>query len=131
MCILLHIGEYYGDACPTQKGKINVRASQIQISYFVELKPLLSKLITNNQFLILLEINNCKNYITPLLLQLSKREKIPLSTLKSSAKALKELGLINFKNLSPVEITISGLLVLKILSISLVDFNKRSLLVTK
>lgn len=117
-------GEHDGDAGPTRDGKTRVRASQFQVSDLAKLEPLLSELITNNQLLILLEINKSTDSITPLLLRLSKRENVPLSTLKSSTKALKKLGMIRFMNSSPVEVTPTGSLALRILSISTGDINE-------
>jgi hypothetical protein len=86
----------------------------IRKSDLLSLKKILLKALTKNQILILNEISKSKtSTITSLLTKISVKKNIPLSTLKSSAKILKELQLIN-KN-SPLHLTKLGEIVLQIL----------------
>lgn len=109
----------YGDASPTQRGKTRASASQVKFKQVVGLKPLLSKIITNNQLLILSEIGNRSETITSILLGLSAARSIPLSTLKSSAKSLRELNIIKFGNSGVAELTSTGKLIARIFSIDI------------
>ncbi len=62
-----------------------------------KLRPVLLRALNKNQLLILSEINENENEtITNLLKRISKKQKIPLSTLKLNARILKNLGLIDF-----------------------------------
>jgi DNA-binding MarR family transcriptional regulator len=83
------------------------------------LKKVFSKAVTENQLLILAEAQSGSANITRLLVNLSEGAGIPLSTLKSSAKSLKEMGLIRYggkNNNGPAETTLPGNLLLQILN---------------
>jgi len=74
----------------------------------------LLRALNKNQILILSEIeNNSSETITSLLTKLSKKSKIPLSTLKLNAKILRELGLITFGN--SVKLTDFGKFIVQII----------------
>jgi hypothetical protein len=70
--------------------------------------------LNKNQILILSNIRGFE-YITPLLLSLSQKYGIPLSTLKFNAKILQKLGIIAFSN-SEARVTDLGKLMLNILN---------------
>lgn len=69
-----------------------------------------------NQILILEHIDNGSHSITSVLKSLSSSFRIPLSTLKLNARILKELGLIDFGDLSNFKkpkITESGKIIIQ------------------
>ncbi|MBI2542592.1 MAG: hypothetical protein HYW24_00170 [Candidatus Aenigmarchaeota archaeon] len=61
-----------------------------------------------------IESNSTKT-ITALVSTISKKSKIPISTLKLNARLLKDLELINYSVSEPVELSDSGRLVLTLL----------------
>lgn len=80
------------------------------------LKKVISKALTKNQILLLLEIEkNSTKTVTTLINRLSTKLKIPVSTLKLNYRILKNLNLIEFKISQPVELTDTGRLILTIL----------------
>lgn len=79
------------------------------------MKKLLARALNKNQILILSEIDKKPRTITSTLTNLSKRSKIPLSTLKLNSKILKHLDLINFSNFSRAELTDFGNFIQKII----------------
>ena len=83
-----------------------------------DLKRLLARAINKNQILILNQVQtNSSSSITTALSKISRRERIPLSTLKLNAKILKELNLIDFGNIEEIkepELTEVGRFVLEI-----------------
>jgi hypothetical protein len=79
------------------------------------LKKLLARALNNNQLLIFSEIERNSRTITSILINLSRKTKIPLSTLKFNAKILKQLELIAFTDFSNVELTNFGKFVFTIL----------------
>ncbi|MDE1823405.1 MAG: hypothetical protein KGI00_02205 [Candidatus Micrarchaeota archaeon] len=78
---------------------------------------MIAKAITKNQLLILSEAANNPYPITTLLRNLSRRERISISTLKSSARSLKELGMIAFGNSETARLTSAGKLLIQIVAI--------------
>ena len=105
-----------GDAGPTQKGRAGAVLSR-RCTSDESIARLIRGSITENQRLILFEIRNSPCLITPLLVRISSRFGIPLSTLKSSARALQEAGLVESGNFSAARLTGAGMLVLSILSV--------------
>lgn len=80
------------------------------------LKKVILKSLTRNQILLLNEIeSNSTKTITALVSTISKKSKIPISTLKLNARLLKDLELINYSVSEPVELSDSGRLVLTLL----------------
>ena len=73
-----------------------------------DLKKLLARALNNNQLLILSEIERNSRTITSILINLSRKTKIPLSTLKFNAKILRQLELIAFTDFSNAELTNFG-----------------------
>lgn len=72
------------------------------------MKKLLVKGLTKNQILILYKVNNNgDNTITSIIYDIYKKQHIPISTLKSNAKLLKDFGLIYYG--SPKQPKIAGL----------------------
>jgi hypothetical protein len=71
-------------------------ARQIRGRDFASLRKVLSKTVTENQLLILSGARAGSETITQLLVRLSGSAGVPLSTLKSSAKTLRELELIDY-----------------------------------
>ena len=70
-----------------------------------ELRRVLLRAFNKNQILILSELeNNRINSISSLLGGISKIYEIPLSTLKSNARILRELGLISYGNSSSFQV---------------------------
>jgi hypothetical protein len=84
------------------------------------LKNLLAKGLTKNQILILLKLEeNGNSTITSILHIIYKKQHIPISTLKSNAKLLKDFNLISYgstKKPKPAELTEVGKMVLKIMN---------------
>lgn len=84
------------------------------------LKRLLSKVITQNQLLVLSEIDGTQHSLSSFLRELSDFNKIPISTLKLSVKRLKGYGLIALIGSSgagfdKIELTESGKVILDVL----------------
>ena len=80
------------------------------------LKKVILKALTENQILLLHEINsNSTKTVTTLVNELSSKLKIPISTLKLNSRILKKLDLIEFEISQPVELTDTGKLILTIL----------------
>lgn len=74
------------------------------------MKRVLARVVNKNQLLIISALtNNSANTITSLLNNISRKEKIPLSTLKLNAKILKSLGLIDFGNGNSAMLTEFGI----------------------
>ena len=85
------------------------------------LRKVFLKAISKTQLFILAEIkaNESTTTLTQLLRLLSKRNKIPLSTLKDASRKLKELGLIEYgscKEFRVVKLTDAGKFVLSVLT---------------
>ncbi len=86
--------------------------SPIRKRDLANLRKILLRAFTRNQIGLLLEIeNNSKETISSMLKNVSKNSSIPISTLKSCAKVLKELNLITFGFSKPAELTDSGIIV--------------------
>ena len=94
------------------------------------MRAVLQKALTDKHLLILREASLSPNLITPLLYRISDESGIPLSTLKSSTKSLRELGLITYGTQSdPVvaEPTPAGSAVLEAMGISVPGAARRSM----
>lgn len=73
--------------------------------------------LTKNQVLLLNEVEkNSTKTITSLVNKVSKKQKIPVSTLKLNARNLRQLGLIDHSLFEPVSLTNLGKLVFKIVT---------------
>lgn len=79
-----------------------------------ELRLVLLRALSYNQILLLSNISGLES-ITQLINSISRANSIPPSTLKSSSKVLRKLGLIRVRRNFPVEITILGKFILEIL----------------
>ncbi len=79
------------------------------------LKHLLRHALNKKQILILQAVSSSPpQNITRLLQRLSEEKGIPLSTLKTHTRMLRDLGLIEYSYRRPVRLTRAGVLVLEI-----------------
>lgn len=97
-------------------------AKQIRISNSCKesLKYLLAKAITQNQLLLLSEIDGQEQSLSSFLRELSEYKKVPLSTLKLSIKNLKDSGLVYLTpskgfGYQKIELTETGKLILDLI----------------
>jgi len=82
------------------------------------LKRVLFRAFNKNQLLILQEVaKNSRRTITSLLLQMEKKYRIPLSTLKLNAKILRELSLIECGSRSIAKLAKSGEIIVDLLDL--------------
>lgn len=89
--------------------------SPIRNRDLASLRNILLRALTKNQIALLLEIkNNSTETISSLLRNASRKSSVPVSTLKSCAKVLRELDMISFGSSQPVKTTAKGKLVSKI-----------------
>ena len=86
----------------------------------VSLRHVLSKAVTKNQLLILLTIDGTEQSLTTFLNRLSTTSGVPLSTLKLSARVLRESGLVilhhsGTRSYNHMELSEAGRLVLNVI----------------
>lgn len=104
----------WGDAGPTRAFRSYKDRLQLQEKQRRELRLVLLRALSDNQILLLSNIRGSRG-ITQVINSVSSYKNIPISTLKSSSKVLRDLGLIRFSKGFPVEITKSGRFILNIL----------------
>jgi len=82
------------------------------------LRRVLKRGLNDNQLILLRELSSC-NYrsLTHALRSISRKYNIPISTLKTNAKILKELGIIEVNEGKPVKITQAGKIITEIINV--------------
>ncbi len=103
----------HGDAKPTRRGG-SLRLD-VSIADAEALNLVLKRALTETQILILSRVIRNSYGITQMLIRISESTGVPLSTLKSSAKTLRELGLIDCAQGMP-RATNFGLLLLSLMA---------------
>ncbi len=107
------------DTASTKRGSKSENGFGIVSQSDTLLSKLISRALNKNQIFLLQEISKNKGKTaTGLIEEISRENKIPVSTLKLNTKILKGLELINFFNGDPVRLTGFGRFVFSLVSIS-------------